>query len=187
MDDYVAGFRALGFSVLLPEYRGYGQSDGQPSQETIIRDTAQFYDMIAARPDVDPTRIVFHGHSLGGAVAAQLAARRKPAALILVSTFTRTAYFPLANGLPPALEFVVRNPFHTDEVVAKLDRPILIFHGRRDETVSVTEGRKLHALAKNSTYVEYDCTHVLPDDQTRQDYWAQISKFLKKSGILKGS
>jgi fermentation-respiration switch protein FrsA (DUF1100 family) len=184
IDDHVAGYLALGCSVLLPEYRGYGRSGGDPSQDAIGHDTTLFYDLMAARPEVDPARIVFHGYSLGGAVAADLARRRKPAALILESTFTRTAYFPLSHGMPPFLEFMVRNPFRTDEVVTQLDRPILILHGRTDEIVGVDQGRKLHQLAKDATYVELDGGHHLLDGGMRDNYWAKIKSFLQEHAIL---
>ncbi|MEM6855867.1 MAG: alpha/beta fold hydrolase, partial [Planctomycetota bacterium] len=59
-----------GYTVLLPEYRGYGRSAGRPSQAKIVDDATYFYDRLAARPEVDADRIVFHGRSLGGGVAA---------------------------------------------------------------------------------------------------------------------
>src|SRR5688572_30832441 len=69
-------YRRMGVSVLLPEFRGYGRSGGEPSEEGITDDFVAFHDLLAARPDVDPSRIVFHGRSLGGGVVCALAARR---------------------------------------------------------------------------------------------------------------
>ena len=74
--------------VLLPEYRGYGRSAGSPSQRAITEDLIAFYDLLARRPEVDAQRVVFHGRSLGGGAVCDLARHRKPAAVILMSTFT---------------------------------------------------------------------------------------------------
>ena len=64
-DDAVGFYRGLGCSVLLPEFRGYGRSAGQPSQAAIRADALRFYDMMIQRPDVDRARIAFFGCSVG--------------------------------------------------------------------------------------------------------------------------
>lgn len=184
-EDTVAGYLSIGCSVFLPEYRGYGRSSGKPSQQAIGEDAVRFYDELAKRPDVDKSRIFFHGSSLGGGVAADLATRRKPAALILQSTMRSVTSVALRAGVPP---FVMRHPFHTDRVVASCDVPILIFHGSKDRIIPVSHGRRLHALAPRSGYVEFACGHNdLPDQTTRADYWAAIRDFLSRHGIIEKS
>lgn len=159
IDDYVGHadlYLRLGFAVLLPEYRGYGRSGGSPSQSAIGADMVRFYDLLSARPDVDRTRIVFHGQSLGGGVACDLASKRAPAALVLESTFTSVASMCWSYGVPPLL---CRNPFHSDDVVRGLDAPILIMHGTEDDIVPVSHGRRLRDLARRGTYVEMPGHH----------------------------
>src|SRR5438045_8236 len=85
---------------------------------------------LAARPDVDRSRIVIHGRSLGTGVASQLAGRHQPAALILESPFTSVASFAWRYGVPPVF---LKSPYRTDEVLPKLTCPILILAGRDDE------------------------------------------------------
>jgi fermentation-respiration switch protein FrsA (DUF1100 family) len=183
--DVVREYRARGCSVLLPEYRGYGGCAGEPSQKAIVEDAVFFYDEIAKRPDVDKARIVIHGRSLGGAVAAQLAAQRKPAALILESSFTSLAVMAHKYLMP---EFTVKHPFRTDRVLAELDVPVLIFHGARDEVVPVEQGRKLHKIARRSVYVEYDCGHNdFPGVDNQANYEMEISNFLLQVGIIRGN
>jgi fermentation-respiration switch protein FrsA (DUF1100 family) len=178
----VAGYRRLGCSVLLPEYRGYGRSAGKPSQRAILADNVRFFDELVERPEVDAARIVFHGRSLGGAVAADLAMKRKPAALVLESTFTSVASMAHRYAAP---EFLVTNPYRTDRVVATIGVPVLSFHGTRDTIIPVAHGRELARLAPGIVYREYDCGHNdFPGDANASAYWAEIESFLAAHGII---
>ncbi|MFQ5500885.1 MAG: alpha/beta hydrolase [Phycisphaerae bacterium] len=180
----IEGYRSMGVSVLMPEYRGYGRSDGQPSEQAIVDDAVYFHDLAIKRPDVDASRVLIHGRSLGGGIAAGLAARRKPKALILGSTFTSIramAHKYLAPG------FIVCHPLYVDRVLKTLDIPVLIFHGTRDNIVPVAHGRTLRDIARNGTYIEYDCRHNdFPGDGNEERYWGDIEGFLKSHGILAG-
>ena len=179
---FVRKYHELGCSVLLPEYRGYGRSAGKPSEAAIAGDAVQLYDQLIQRPDVDRRRIVFHGRSLGGGVAAQVAARRKPAALMLESTFTSVAVMAHRYLVPT---WLVTNPFHTDEVLPTLDIPVFVAHGSLDITVPVTHGRQLSKLAQRATYVEYVCGHDdLPPPKQEDEHWRQIAAFLTNAGVL---
>lgn len=181
MSWFVRKYHALGCSVLLPEYRGYGRSAGTPSEEAIVADAARFYDLMIQRPDVDRRRIVFHGRSLGGGVAAQAAARRKPAALILESTFTSVAVMAHNYFAPMCL---ARNPFRTDRVLPELDIPVFVAHGTLDAVIPVEHGRQLGKLAKQGAYVEYTCGHDdLPPPGQETEHWRQIADFLAHAGV----
>ena len=178
--DVVEGYHKLGFSVLLPEYRGYGHADGAPSEKAILADAERFYDVLIKRPEVDAARIVFHGRSLGGGFATGLAARRASAALILESTFTSVVSMARRYLLPP---FLVRHPLRTDRVLRRLDVSVLIMHGTRDGVVRVAHGRKLARIAHNARYVEYDCGHMVLIDQP--GYWDEIRQFLVETGVVR--
>lgn len=168
-----------GFSVLLAEYRGYGRSRGEPSQAAIVADMQQFHDLMATRPDIDPTRIVYHGRSLGGGVAGALAAARPPAALVLESTFTSLAAVARSRGLADPL---CRHPFHTDRVLPTLARPVLLLHGVDDTLIPPSHARALHALVPGSTLVELPGHHNdFPLD--RPAYESAIHQFLRTHHI----
>jgi fermentation-respiration switch protein FrsA (DUF1100 family) len=174
----------LGVSLLIMEYRGYGRAGnaGKPSEAALVADGVKFFDQLIQRPDVDSKRVIIHGYSIGGGVAAQVAARRKPAVLVLESTFTSIADFAPRYGLP---RWLAKNPFHTDEVLPGLNVPIFIAHGRPDTIVPVEHGRRLHALAPTSTYVELDCGHMnLPGYHAGDPYRDQLRQFLVQSGVL---
>ncbi len=180
--DVARDYQRLGFSVLLPEYRGYGRSTGTPSQEVIRADMIRWYDRLAGRADVDRRRIVFHGRSLGGAVAADLAAARTPAGLILESTFFSVVSMARRYGVPGSL---AKNPFRTDRVVRDFDGPLLIFHGTRDSIIPVSHGRRLRDLNPRARYVEYDCDHNdFPGPGNWEAYQGEIRRFLSTGQIV---
>ncbi|MCB9852512.1 MAG: alpha/beta hydrolase [Phycisphaerales bacterium] len=181
-EDRIAGYRALGCSVLIPEYRGYGRSAGQPSQQALVDDAEYFLDIALKRPDVDPNRLVIHGRSMGGGIAAQLAARHNPRVLILGSTFTSMRTLGSRKALVPS--FLIRHPMDTESVLHNLDVPLLIFHGSKDDIIDVSYGRELNAIAKHSRLVELDCSHNdFPGDEDDR-YWNEIRGFLEENGVL---
>lgn len=179
----VAGvYRRLGANVLLPEYRGYGRSGGHPSEQAIAEDAKRFLEMAIARGGVDPRRIIYHGRSLGGGVACALAARRLPAAMVLESTFVSVASIARKYLVPL---FLLKNPFHNDRVLRTFDGPVLIMHGRQDGIVPVSNGRRLHAMARNSAYVEIDAGHNnFPPDWNW--YERTIDEFLGAQALADG-
>lgn len=165
-------YTQLGCSVLLPEYRGYGRSGGAPTQAGITRDMELFRDWLDARPEVDRSRVIYHGQSLGGGVAAALAESRPPAALILQSTFTSITAIARTIGMPG---FLVRHPYPTDMTLAHLHIPMLIIHGDQDRIIPPTHGRRLHEIAAGSRYVELNGGHNdLPHD------WAAFGELIEQ-------
>lgn len=175
----LTAYHDLGVSVLLAEYRGYGRSAGTPTQDGITRDFVAFYDLLAQRPDVDKSRIVFHGRSLGGGAVAALAQHRTPRALILESTFTGVPAMAKKFLIPP---FLVRDKFDTRGTLADYDGPSLILHGEHDEVIPVDHAHRNAAAAKDATLVVYDMHHNEPPP-TRQ-YWEDIAAFLRRANIV---
>jgi fermentation-respiration switch protein FrsA (DUF1100 family) len=171
-------YTAMGLNVLMPEYRGYGRSKGSPSQQAIVSDFVAFYDRLADREEVDASRIVFHGRSLGGGVTAQLAEKRKPAALILESSFTSVPAISRTMGVP---RFLVLDPFDVKAVVEDYAGPVLIIHGTEDEIIPFTHAKALHAAAPNSELVRYPVGH---NEGMPEDAWTRIRTFLQQSPIL---
>lgn len=177
----LGAYRRLGVSVLLMEYRGYGRSAGAPSEEAIVGDAVRFYDRLVALPEVDPARIVFHGRSLGGGVVTALAARRKPAAMILMSTFRSFAHLARAYGVP---RFLVLDPFDSEAVLqAHPDIPLLVVHGRRDDLVPVDHGEALAGLVDDGRLVLYDAGHN-DCPPTWPPFWREVEGFLRAQSVL---
>jgi len=179
--DGLRGYTHLGVSVLLPEFRGYGRSAGDPSQRAIGEDFARFYDRAIAMPVVDPARVVLHGRSIGGGVAAQLAADRPSAVMILQSSPSSIKRMA-ARFLVPG--FLVRDPFDSVRVVRDYPHPVLVMHGQADKIVPPSHATRLANAASNpvSRLIFYDVDHnTLPPAGA---YWSDIELFLKDAGVL---
>ena len=170
--DAFGGLQDAGVGVLIVEYPGYGIAEGSPSQGSITNAIVAGYDWLRARADVDATRIVGYGRSLGGGAVAQLAARRPVAALILESSFTSVRAFARQFFAPG---FLVRDPFDTMAVLASYRSPLLVLHGSRDTIAPPAHGRALAAAVPGATFVELPCGH---NDCERP--WTDILRFLSR-------
>jgi len=141
-------FLDLGLDVLLFDYRGYGRSEGRPSEKGIHLDTAAAWDWLTRERGVPPAEVVVAGRSLGGAPAARLAATAAPPprALILESVFSSipdmaAAHYPV---YPPWLS---RIALPTARFVRDVHVPLLVIHSRDDEIVPIRLGEKVFAAA----------------------------------------
>jgi fermentation-respiration switch protein FrsA (DUF1100 family) len=142
-----AALARMGLAVLLFDYRGYGGNPGSPSEEGLAADARAALDHLAARPEVDPARVVYLGESLGAAVALRLAVERPPAALVLRSPFASLAevgrrHYPL---VPVTL--LLRDRFDSAALAGRLDAPLLVVAGARDRIVPAGHSRRLFAAA----------------------------------------
>ncbi len=139
--------RRLGLHVFLFDYRGYGRSEGRPSEEGLYRDARAALAYVQRHPLVRPDRIVFFGQSLGSAVAVELATREAPHGLILEAPFASVramgkVMFPF---LPVSL--LVGNQFDALGRIARVQAPLLVLHGDRDEVVPFEQGQALFQAA----------------------------------------
>jgi fermentation-respiration switch protein FrsA (DUF1100 family) len=136
---------ALGANVLLLDYRGYGLSEGEPSETGVYKDARAGWTHLVSQRGLAPERIVVFGRSLGGAVAIDLVRDRPLAGLIVESTFTNLA--DMAGGMLPLASPFVRGRFDSASKIRRLRAPVLFFHGDRDEIVPFRLGRALFEAA----------------------------------------
>lgn len=175
-----SAFTQFGLGLLLVEYPGYGRSRGRPSQAGIDAVYTAAYDWLAARPDVDPHRIVLAGRSLGSGVACQLAAKRSSAAMILISSFTSVRSFAGRYGVPA---FLVRDPFDNLAAIRTYPKPLLVFHGLRDDVIPFAHGLDIAAAAPLGRIIRWECAHNdCPPD--RRAFFKDIAVFLRDAGVL---
>lgn len=138
-----------GFQVLLLDYRGYGGNPGTPSESGLVEDSRAARAYVLGRSDVDASRLVYFGESLGAAVAVGLAAEYPPAALILRSPFTSMAdvgqyHYPF---LPVRL--LLRDRFPSIDRIHLIRSPLLVIAGARDRIVPIQQSRRLYTAASD--------------------------------------
>ncbi len=136
-----------GFSVLLFDYRGYGENPGLPTEDGLAADARAAQAWLARQPGVDPDRIVYFGESLGAAVAVGLAVERPPAALVLRSPFTSlpdvgALHYP---WLPVRRLLVDRYP--SIERITSVRAPVLVIAGDSDDIVPASLSERLYEAA----------------------------------------
>ncbi len=171
----------LEVSVFLFDYRGYGLSQGTPTEQGTYRDAVAALEYLHSRNDMDSRHIVYFGRSLGAAVAVDLAVHRPPLGLILESPFASARDMArLAFPLLP-LHLLVRRKYDTLSKIDKVSCPLLLIHGERDEIVPPSQGLKLYERANEPKNLS-----VIPGTghndlyQTGgNSYWAALSDFMK--------
>jgi fermentation-respiration switch protein FrsA (DUF1100 family) len=177
----MASYRELGFSVLMVEFRGFGRSAGTPSESNIADDFHAMTQATVQRPEVDGSRLVYHGRSLGGGVVCALARKRKPNALVLQSTFTSIARMARRYLVPG---FLVRDPFDNLGLLEGLDAPVLIIHGRGDPMIPLSHAQTNRKAATQGKLIVYDCAHNdCPPNSVV--YWEDLRAFYQNAGIVR--
>lgn len=145
--DYLKMFHTLGFDSLIVDYRGYGRSTGRPSEDGTYRDAEAIWRHATVTMAVPQERIAIFGESLGGGVAAELASRHPPAALVLASTFSSVP--DLGAQLYPWLpvRWLARIRYETLGKLPRITCPILVIHSREDNVIPFDHGRRLFEAA----------------------------------------
>ncbi len=145
--DQLKMFSQLGLNGVVFDYRGYGRSQGHPSESGLVEDGVAVIDFLTQQEGLTLDRAVFFGESLGGGVATAVAEQRTPAGLILKSTFTSIP--DRASELYPWLpvRHLSRVRFPNLERVRTLSCPKLFIHGDPDEVVPFHHGRRLFQAA----------------------------------------
>ncbi len=144
--DVVLGFVELGLTVLAVEYRGYGLSEGRPTEKGIYRDAQAAWDHVTGPLGFSQDRVILFGKSLGGAPATELASRLKPGGLLLQSTFTSVP--DMAREVFPFIpRFFVGTRMDNLSRMEKTGCPVLVIHSRADEIVPFWMGQKLYEAA----------------------------------------
>lgn len=140
-------FHQLGLEVVIFDYRGYGRSEGRPSEAGLHRDARAAADWLHDTLGADPARTIYFGRSLGGALAASAARHRPPAALILESTLlsAREAAADLYPMYPARL--LARLQYATADYLREVPRPALIIHSPDDEIIPFRHGENLARIA----------------------------------------
>jgi fermentation-respiration switch protein FrsA (DUF1100 family) len=173
--------RSLGLSVLLFDYRGYGRSEGSPSEEGTYLDARAGWDWLANEKRIPADRVIVWGQSLGGAVASHLAAEVAPGALILESTFTSLP--DVGADLYPFLpaRWLARMRYDSLGNLQRVRCPVLVIHSRQDEQLRFAYAQRLFAAAPEpKEFLEISGGHNEGFLTSGRTYTDGINGFLKR-------
>lgn len=146
--DSLRIFHELGLSVLIFDYRGYGQSEGRPSEQGTYLDAEAAWRHLTVDRGIHPGNIVLFGRSLGGAVAAHQAAMDTPAGLILESVFTSVPDLAASYYRFIPVRLLSRFRYDTLAAVRMASCPVLIIHSPNDDIISYENGQRLYEAAE---------------------------------------
>jgi len=145
--DSLKIFTDLGLDVLIFDYRGYGRSEGEISEQGTYLDAEAAWRYLTDDRRIPAKNIVLFGRSLGAAIAVYLAARHKPSALIMESAFTSVPDLAARYYRIFPVHWLARIRYSAKEYLKSVRCPVLIVHSRDDEIIPIHHGRALFAAA----------------------------------------
>lgn len=172
-------FHDLGFDVFVFDYRGFGSSTGKPTEEGTYLDADAAWDYLTTTRGIPQKSIVIFGRSLGGPIAARLAARVQPRALVLESAFTsaRGMAAKMFPYLPSRL--LCRFGYDTVAEVRRVSCPVLVAHSRTDETVPFSLGVRVYEEARApKRFIEFQGGHNDGGMDSDESYRREFMRFL---------
>lgn len=175
--DKIRSFQRDGYGLLLMNYRGFGGSEGRPTETHNVADGIAAYDWLRRR-GYEPKDIVLYGESLGTAVAIQIAKQREAKALVLEAPFTSTVDVGRRTWWFLPLNLILTDQYRSIDHIRGVRRPVLIVHGERDTTIPVSQGRALFEAAHEPKKLVLfkEAGH---SDLYDHNVWATIRAFLQ--------
>jgi fermentation-respiration switch protein FrsA (DUF1100 family) len=177
---HYAGLRQLGLNLLAFDYRGYGESDGVATEAGLYRDAQAAYRYLRGKQGVAAERIIVFGHSLGTAVAVDLASRVPVAGLILDGALTSVV--DRGQELYPYIpvRWIAGSRFNSMEKIPRVGVPKLFLHAVGDDVVPIAHGRRLYEAAPPpKLFVELQGGHGDAFDIDSENYFGSIGRFLE--------
>jgi len=174
----------LGVNCFIFDYRGYGNSEGAPTEEGTYLDAGAGYKWLTEKKKIPPAQIIIFGRSLGGSIAAKLASEVKSASLIIESAFT--SYVDIGSRFYPYMpvKWYARYSYRTIDYIKAVRCPVMVIHSRADEVVSFEFGLELYEAAEEpKQLIEIFGGHndgFLVSGQIYKEAWAKWLNFLRK-------
>jgi len=179
-DDNLTMLTKRGLAVLIIDYRGYGLSEGRPSEVGFYRDGEAAWRFLTEERGIAPERIVCFGRSLGGAVALDVALKHKVAGLVLESVFISVPAMARRNLITLPVAPLARNKFNTLRRIPDLKVPLLLIHGRRDRIVPIEHGMAVFEAAPDedkALHVVESAGHNDLPFVADPPYWQALTEF----------
>jgi fermentation-respiration switch protein FrsA (DUF1100 family) len=143
-------FAEAGYGVLALSWRGYGKSEGWPSEEGFYRDARAAIAWL--KQAYKTPKIIIYGESIGSGVAVEMAKEQPVFGIVLQGAYTSVADVAAQTyWFLPGIHYLVRDPLESLSKIAEIHSPILIIHGDRDDLIPIAHGKKLAAAATSRT------------------------------------
>ena len=180
--EIIEDFVKLPVNVLIIDYRGYGKSEGSPSEEGLYADAQAAWDYLTTVRGTPASQIVIFGESLGGAVAIDLATKTQACGLVVQSSFTSIADM-VAELMPFVPRFVLRTKMDSLSKIGRVSCPKLFIHSQADEIIPYKLGRRLFdaAHAPKQFYEVKGASHNLTFDIGGAAYYEALRNFINSS------
>jgi uncharacterized protein len=178
-------FHQLGYSIFIFDYRGFGKSKGAfPTEPQLYEDAQTAWNYLTQTRKIPADRIIIYGHSVGGAIATDLASKHpEAAALVVQSSFTSmrdmTKRFGLYWIFP--MELLLRQRFESEEKMKGITMPVLIITGTSDIQIPTTMGQRLHTAAKSPQKQLIIIPGGSHDNHLSEPHRQSLQQFLKSS------
>jgi pimeloyl-ACP methyl ester carboxylesterase len=179
-------FRRAGANVMIPDFLGYGMSGGSAGEKGVYATAEASYAHLMSRDDVDKSKIIVAGWSLGAAAAIELASKHRVAGLMTFSAFTSMG--DMARKTLPVFPtaFFLRHHFENEIKIRGIDVPTLIVHGRHDRIIPFDMSRRLReaSASKSLTYLPIDeADHNDLFEVGADEIWPAVSNFLEAPNV----
>jgi len=172
----------LGFSVFIIDYRGFGKSEGRPSEQGLYRDADAAWEYLTNTRGIPAERIVVMGKSLGGAVAIDLAGRRTPGALVVESTFTTLLDVARIHFRFLPVKLILRDRFESIHKIGAVRCPLLILHGTEDRLIPIDLAKSLfQAAPEPKRFITTPGDHNESGFSYNLDYATMMAQFVEQA------
>jgi pimeloyl-ACP methyl ester carboxylesterase len=165
--------------VALINYRGFGLSEGKPTEKTMFSDAVEVYDKLKHRSDIDTNRIIVIGRSIGTGVATYLSSQRKVAETILITPYD--SMIDLAQEKYPLFPIfmIIKHPFESNKYAQSITSSMLALIAKNDVVIPTKHAFNLmHAWSGQTSYLEVDEDHSSIMDN--ELVWKKIEENINK-------
>jgi pimeloyl-ACP methyl ester carboxylesterase len=166
-------------SMLFVNYRGYGESEGSPSEKEIFADALHVLDQITEKNKIDYSNVIVYGRSLGSGVAVHVAHHRPVRSVVLITPYDSIANVAQDRYPIFPISWIIRHPFHSKDLAFKINKPMLMVVAKGDSIIPNRLSENLYkAWAGPKKYVVLlNSSHNYLD---QEGYWGNVVPFLNK-------
>ena len=180
VEEIMQMHNVLGVNIFIFDYRGYGKSEGKPSEQGIYRDAKAAIKYLQSRPDVDPNCVIYFGRSLGAAIAIHAATTNPPSGIILVAPFTSLSDIAAIRFPNLPIGWLTKNRYNTISRIKYIHKPLLIIHGNLDDIVPLAHSSQIFQKANypKTLKVLVGAGHNDTYSNDALNYWNIVKHFI---------